>query len=70
MEQTLERVWRDGLKWNFNERGLPSFIQFRLEIIHRRSVQNLLWQFSPVREYLEAESMLAASGVTPLLVKL
>ncbi len=36
----------------------------------RGSVHNLLWQLVPVRDYLNAERMLAATGFTPLLVNL
>ncbi len=34
------------------------------------SGHNFLWQFVPVRDYSNAERMLAAAGLTPLLVHL
>ncbi len=52
------------------EDGLTSCLQSRLEYLYRRSVQNLLWQFVPVRDYSNAERMLAATGFAPLLVNL
>ncbi len=60
----------DGLDGNFWEDGLPSCVQSKLEYLHRCSAHNFLWQFVPVRDYLKAECMLTATGLTPLLVNL
>ncbi len=42
----------------------------RVEHIHRRDVNNLLWQFIQGRKYVDAESNLATSGGRPLLLNL
>ncbi len=63
-------IGRKGLEEGFWEQGLPSCIQSPLEYLHRWSFHNPLWQFIPVRDYSNAERILAATGFTPLLVNL
>ncbi len=70
MEQIREGVSGDGLNGNFWEEGQPPCIQSQLVCLHRWSAPNLLWQLVPVRDYPNAESMLAAIVFTPLLVNL
>ncbi len=60
----------DELEGNFWVEGLPSCIQSKLECLHRSSGHNFLWKFVPVRDYSNAKRMLAATGLTPLLVNL
>ncbi len=48
------------------ETGSGGHIGGRLRSL--RSAHNLLWQFIPIRDYSNAESVLAATGFTPLLV--
>ncbi len=60
----------DGLEGNFWEEGLPSRIQSKLECLHGCRGHNILWQHVPVWDYLDAERMLAATSLTPLLVNL
>ncbi len=59
----------DGLEGNFWE-GLPLCVQSKLECLHRCSGHSILWQLVPVWDYSNAERMLAATGLTPLLVNL
>ncbi len=68
MEQIREGVLEDGLEGSFWEEGLRSCVQSKLECLHGCSGHNFLWQFVPVRDYSNAERMLAATGLTPLLV--
>ncbi len=68
MEHIREGVLGDGLAGNFWEDGLPSCVQSKLECLHGCSGHNFLRHFVPVRDYSKAESMLAATGPTPLLV--
>ncbi len=70
MKQIKEGVSGDGLEGDFWEEGPPLCIQSQFECLHGCSVHNLLWQFVPVRDYSNAESMLAAMGFTPPLVNL
>ncbi len=70
VEQIRERVLGDGLEGNFWEEGLPSCVQSKFKCLHGCSGHNFLWQFVPVRDYLNAERMLAATGLTPRLVNL
>ncbi len=70
VERIREGVSGDGLEGNFWEEGRPPCIQSELEYLHGWNVQNLLWQLVPVRDYLNAERMLTATGFTPLLVNL
>ncbi len=70
MDQTWEGVLGDGLEGNFWEEGLSACVQSKLECLHGYSGHNFRWQFVPVRDYLNAERMLAATGLTPLLVNL
>ncbi len=70
MEQIREGVPGDGLQGNFWEEELPPCIQSQLEGFHGRCVHNLLWQLVPVRDFSNAERMLAATGFTSLLVNL
>ncbi len=70
MDQIWEGALGDGLEGNFWEEGLPSYVQSKLEYLHGCSGHNFLWQFVPVRDYSNAERMLAATGLTPLLANL
>ncbi len=70
VEQIREGVLEDGLQGNFREEGLPWCVQSKPECLHGCSDHNLLFQFVPVRDYSNAERMLAATGRTPLLVSL
>ncbi len=70
MEQIREGVLGDRLEENFWEEGLPSCVQLKLECLQGCSGHNFLWQFVPVRDYSNAERMLVATGLTPLLVNL
>ncbi len=70
MEQIREGVLRDGLEGNFWKEGLPSCVQSKLECLHGCSGHNFLRQFVPVRDYTNAERVLAATGLTPLLAYL
>ncbi len=65
----MEQI-RDGLQGNFWEEGLPLCVQSKLECLHGCSGHNFLWQFVLVRDYSNAELMLAATDPTPLLVNL
>ncbi len=60
----------DGLEGNFWEEGLPSCVQSKLECLHGLNGHNFPWQFVPVRDYSNAERMLAVTNLTPLMVKL
>ncbi len=55
---------------NLWEEGLPLCIQSKFECLHGCSCHNILWQLVPVRDYSDAERMLAATSPTPLLVNL
>ncbi len=68
MEQIREGVLGYGLEWNFWEEGLPLCVQSKFECLHGCSGHNILWQLVPVRVYSNAEHMLAATSLTPLLV--
>ncbi len=68
MEQIREGVLGDGLEGNFMEERLPLRVQSKLECLHVFSGHNFHWQFVPVRDYSNAAPMLAATGLTPLLV--
>ncbi len=68
MEQIRDGVFGDGLEGNFWKEGLPSCVQSKLECLHECSGHDFHWQFVPVRDYSNAERMLAATGLTPLLV--
>ncbi len=70
MEQIWEGVLGDGLEGNLWEEGLPSCVQSKLERLHGSSCHDFLGQFVPVRDYSNAERMLAATGLTPLWVNL
>ncbi len=70
VEQIREGVLGDGLEGNFWEEGLPSCVLSKLKCLHGCNGTNLLWQFVPVRDYSNAERMLAATSFTPLLVNL
>ncbi len=70
MEHIREAVLEDELEGDFWEEGLPSCVQSKLECLHVFSWHNYHWQFVPVRDYSNAERMLAATGLTPLLVNL
>ncbi len=59
--------WLEGNVW---EEGLSSCVQSKLECLHGCSGHNFFWQFVPVRDYSNAERMLAATSLTPLLVNL
>ncbi len=59
----------DWLVGNFLEERLPLCVQSKLECLHGCSGHNF-WQLVPVRDYSNAERMLAAMSVTPLLVNL
>ncbi len=65
---TSSGILGGGLKGDFWEQRLPSCIRLRLEYLHRWSVHNLLWRFIQVRDYSNAERMLAATGFAPMLV--
>ncbi len=58
----------DGLQRNFWEEILPSCIQLKHECLHGCSDHNFLWQYVPVRDYSNAERMLATTSLIPLLV--
>ncbi len=68
MEQIREGLLGDGLEGNFWEEELPLCVQSKLDCLHGCSGHNFLWQLVPVRDYSKAECMLAAAGLTPLLV--
>ncbi len=70
MEQIRERVLGNRLKGNSWEEGLPSCGQSKLECFHGCSGHNFLRQFASVRDYSDAERMLATTSPTPLLVNL
>ncbi len=70
MEQIQGGVLGDGLEENFVEEGLPLCVQSKFECLHGCSGHNILWQLVPVWDYSNAERMLAAMGLTPLLVNL
>ncbi len=70
MEQVWEGVSGDGLEGNFWEEGLPSCVQSKLECLHKCNDHKFLWHFVPVRDYSNAERILAATSLTPLLVNL
>ncbi len=59
----------NGLEGNFWEEGLPLCVQSKFECLYGCSGHKILWQAVPVREYSNAERMLATS-LTPLLVNL
>ncbi len=59
-----------GLEGNFWEEGLPLCVQSKLDCLHGCSGHNFLWQLVPVRDFKNAERMLAVTGLTPLLVNL
>ncbi len=65
-----EGVLGDGLEGNFWEEGLPLCTQSKFECLHGCSGHNLLWQFVPVRDHLNAEWVLGATGLAPQLVNL
>ncbi len=60
----------DGLEGNFWEEGRPLCVQSKFDCLHGCSGHNILWQLVPVRECSNVESMLAATGLAPLLVNL
>ncbi len=64
VELALRRTWWEGFMGNFREHGLLLSAQLHLENNHLRGVHNICWQYIP----LYVESMLAALGVTPLLM--
>ncbi len=70
MNELLEKISEDALDGKFKEQGLPLCVRPQLEYIHRGSVQSPSWLFIPVRDYWDAERMLAATGFTPLFVNL
>ncbi len=70
MEQIRGRLFGDGLEVNVWEEGLPLCVQSKFECSHVCSGHNILWQFVPVRDYSNAERMLATTGLKPLLVNL
>ncbi len=70
MDRIREGVSGDGLERNFWEEGLPPSIQSQLECLNGWSIYNLHWQLVPVRDLSNAERMLAATGFTPIMVKL
>ncbi len=65
-----EGVLGDGLEGNFWKEGLPLCVQSRVECLHGCSGRNILWQLVQVRDYSDAERMLATTSLTPLLVNL
>ncbi len=56
-------VLGDGLEGNFWEEALPFCVQSKLECLHGCSGHNILWQLVPVRDYSDAERMLAATSL-------
>ncbi len=60
----------DGLEGNFWGEGLPLRVQSKFECLHGYSGHNILWQLVPVRDYSNAERILAATNLTPLLMNL
>ncbi len=70
LEQICEGVLGDGLEGNFWEEGLPLCVQSKFECLHGCSGHNFLWQLVPVRDYSDAERMLATTSLTPLLVNI
>ncbi len=60
----------DGLEGNFWEEGPPLCVQSNFECLHGCSGHNILWQLVPVRDYSNAERMLVATSLTPLLMNL
>ncbi len=70
MEQIWEGVLEDGLEGNFWEEALPLCVQSKFDCLHGCSGHNILWQLAPIRDYSNAERMLAATSLTPLLVNL
>ncbi len=70
MEQIREEILGNGLEGNFWDEGLPPSLQSKLECLRGCSGRNFLQQLVPVRDYSNAERMLAAMGLTLLLVNL
>ncbi len=64
MNEILQKISKDELEGNTREKGLLSFTQSELEYLCRRNIQSP----SAVRDYSDAEPMLAAMGFTPLFV--
>ncbi len=60
----------NGLEGNFWEEGLSLCVQSKLECLHGCSGHHFLCQLIPVRDYSNAERMLAATSLTPLLLNL
>ncbi len=63
-------VLGDILERNFWEEGLPLCVQSKVECLHGCCGHNILWQLVPVRDYSNAERLLAATSLTPLLMNL
>ncbi len=55
---------------DFWEEGLPLDVQSKFECLHGCSGHNFLWQLVPVRDYSNAERMLAATSLSPLLMNI
>ncbi len=70
VEQIREGEFGVGLEDTSGKRDRQSCVQSKLEYPHGCSGHNFLWQFAPVWDYLNAERMLAATGLTPLLLNL
>ncbi len=64
VEQVREGISRDEVEGNFREQGLPFCIQFPTK---RSQYPPVMF---PVRDYSNAERMLAATGFTPPFVNL
>ncbi len=63
--------WGDGLERNFWEERLPLCVQSKFECLHKCCGHNILGQLVLVRDYSNADLMLAATtaaAATPLLM--
>ncbi len=58
------------VRGNFWEEALQLCVQSKFDCLHGCSGHNILWQLVPVRDYSNAERMLATTSLTPLLVNL
>ncbi len=70
VEQIRVGVLRDGLEGNLWEEGLPLCVLSKFECLHGCSGHSISRQLVPEGDYSNAECMLAATSLTPLLVNL
>ncbi len=70
VEQIRVGVLGDGLEGSLLEEGLPLCVLSKFECLHECSGHSTPWQLVPEGDYSNAERMLAATSLTPLLVNL